>query len=158
MILCDHSIETLIDNNTIGVEPKPDAEQIQPASLDVRVGEKYYDALVDQYVETADDEIRLHPHHPYLGTTVERIELPNDIAAQLTGRSSVGRKGVIIHKTAGWIDPGFRGKITLEMMNFGNETVTFDVGERVGQLVFFKLDGESRGYDGQYQDQNGISK
>jgi dCTP deaminase len=101
------------------------------------------------------EEHKLIPGKRYLGHTKETIGLPNDIAAQLAGRSSIGRQGVIVHKTAGWIDPGFEGDITLELMNFGSEPVDLQAGERIAQLVFFKLDYPSEGYDGSYQNQSG---
>lgn len=157
MILSDKTIERYIDLDYIGVDPKPAPVQIQPASLDVRIGDRLYD--VDNNDSTMSPlRHYIKPGVRYLAHTDERIELPNDIAAQLAGRSSIGRKGLIIHKTAGWIDPGFRGQITLEIMNLGAEPVKIDVGERVGQLVFFPLDAPSVGYDGGYQDQMGPTK
>jgi dCTP deaminase len=100
----------------------------------------------------------LEPGVRYLGETEESVRLPNDVAAQLAGRSSIGRLGVIVHKTAGWVDPGFQGSITLELMNLGDEPVHLEAGERVAQLVFFKLDERSSGYDGNYQNQSGATK
>lgn len=137
MILPDKVIRTAIDRGTIGVDPAPDDVQIQPASLDVRL----------------DEAVTLRPMTPEMPLTRERVELPNDVAALMTGRSSVARKKVIVHKTAGWIDPGFRGQIMLEMLNLGDEVVDFDEGARVAQLIFMSLTGESDGYKGQYQNQ-----
>lgn len=156
MILSDTTIETLIEEGTIGVSPGIEDEQIQPASLDVRLGRQLYDVEQDMTMVDEDD-LLLRPGATYIGHTMDYVELPNNIAAMLTGRSSVGRKGVIIHKTAGWIDPGFEGQVTLEMYNFSEESITFDVGSRIGQLVFFAMDTESSGYDGQYQQQTGIT-
>lgn len=152
MILSDTTIRNRIEEGDIVVTPEPTEEQFQPASLDVRMGDQVYHPESDLY-EDCDDVVRVFPDDPILCTTLDEVQLPNDVAAQLTGRSSVGRRGVIIHKTAGWIDPGFRGNITLEVYNFSDEVQTFEVGERVGQLVFFQLDRASTGYDGQYQDQ-----
>ena len=156
-ILSDKAIRKFVRNNRIGIEPEPAGEQFQPASLDVRIGSEIYNPELDQYYD-CDDEITLMPGKRILGTTQERIELPIDLAAQLAGRSSVGRDGVIVHKTAGWIDPGFRGQITLELYNFCDEPYVLDVGERVAQLVFFQLDQPSSGYDGHYQDQDGVEE
>lgn len=157
MILSDKTIEELIENGRIDIEPDITDEQIQPASLDVRLGEECFET-VNSRMRHSTGEHAFQPSVPYLCETLERISLPNDIAAQLTGRSSVGRQGVIVHKTAGWIDPGFDGTITLEIMNFSTQTVSFEYGERIAQLVFFKLDKPSRGYDGQYQHQDGIQR
>lgn len=160
MILSDHSIEEHLKyphlSETVGVDPDPTDEQIQPASLDVRLGDELYHFDFDRSIERENHT--LHPGQRYLGHTKETIDLPNHIAAQLAGRSSVGRRGVIVHKTAGWIDPGFTGEITLELMNLGDEPVDLREGERVAQLVFFELDSPSSGYDGHYQGQEGATE
>lgn len=156
MILSDRTIAEYIEQGKIEVEPSVEPEQVQPASLDVRLGDEMYNQNDDVLIESVGETIGFMPGVPYRVPTMDRIKLPDDIAALLTGRSSVGRQGVIIHKTAGWIDPGFEGTITLEVLNFSNELVNFNVGDRIGQLVFFKLDQPSQGYDGQYQGQEGI--
>jgi len=156
MILADSSIEEALSIGDIGIEPEPTEEQIQPASLDVRLGKKLYE--FDRGYSVNSNQHRIQPGKRYLAETKEEVELPNHIAAQLAGRSSVGRQGVIVHKTAGWIDPGFKCSITLELMNLGDEPVDFQAGERIAQLVFFKLDYPSRGYDGHYQEQSGPTK
>jgi len=153
MILSDKSIERELSLGDLEVNPFPDAEQIQPASLDVTLGEWFIDPTTGD--EFQKDEVTLEPGDTLLGTTVEIIGLPNDLAAQLTGRSSVGRLFVTIHQTAGWLDPGWRGQVTLEISNDGNEEQVLTPGDRVGQLVFFPLDQASRGYKGQYQGQMG---
>lgn len=153
MILSDQSIRDCVYGDVIVVDPLPEEEQIQPASLDVRLGEKLYHFDGDKSVKATQHQ--LQPGERYLGHTVETVELPNYIAAQLAGRSSIGRQGIIVHKTAGWIDPGFSGEITLELMNLGNEPVDLKTGKRIAQLVFFKLDSPSSGYDGGYQGQRG---
>lgn len=160
MILSDKTIRQHLDHprltESISADPQPTEEQIQPASLDVRLGREVYSFLRDRSVKRS--EHKLHPGERYLGHTKETIDLPNNIAAQLAGRSSIGRQGVIVHKTAGWIDPGFTGEITLELMNLGNEPVELEEGERVAQLVFFPLDMPSSGYDGSYQQQEGATQ
>lgn len=157
MILSDHSIRDGIYGDLIGVDPEPTEEQVQPASLDVRLG-KHFAFPETGGSWTEDDVIVLEPGERYLGTTEETIDLPDHIAAQLAGRSTVGRMGIIVHKTAGWIDPGFTGEITLELMNFGSEEQSLDIGQRVAQLVFFPLDRPSSGYDGHYQGQEGATE
>lgn len=163
MILSDKTIESLIRSDQIKIRPPIVDEQIQPASLDVRLGRELINKqtmeICDYHRPGVDKQyLTVLPGVFYLGTTLDRVELPNDIAAQLVGRSSIGRKGVVVHKTAGWIDPGFRGQITLEIYNFSDEPVELAIGSRVGQLVFFPLDQASRGYDGQYQDQAGVQQ
>jgi len=133
------------------VDPLPTNEQYQPASLDVRLDGIIYDCETEEYIE--NDTLTFTPQKRYLAQTKECISLPNDIAAQLAGRSTVGRMGVVIHKTAGWIDPSFRGHVTLEIMNLGTKPVTFTANTRIGQLVFMQLDEPSDGYDGQYDAQ-----
>jgi dCTP deaminase len=156
MILSEYSIEQKIADGYIGVNPPPNDDQYQPASLDVRLGDEVYHFDGDYRVNSPQH--RLQPNERYLGHTKETISLPKNIAAQLAGRSSIGRQGVIVHKTAGWIDPGFEGEITLELMNLGDEPVDLKSGERVAQLVFFVLDQPSGGYDGSYQGQSGATE
>lgn len=159
MILPDTAIRRAIANGYIGVEPQIRKQQIQPASLDVRLGAELVRAETGESVSlTRDGNLVVEPHTAYLGHTYDKISLPKDIAAQLTGRSSVGRQGVLIHKTAGWIDPGFEGQVTLEIYNLSNEAAIFDIGERIGQLVFFRLSAPSQGYDGKYQGQTGATE
>jgi dCTP deaminase len=158
MILSDHTIRSAIGSERIGVDPIPHSDQIQPASLDLRLGSEFAELTEYGDLNYERDEIPLVPSVRYLGHTKETIDLPDDLAAQLAGRSSIGRRGIIVHKTAGWIDPGFSGQITLELMNLGDETVTLESGERVAQLVFFPLDEPSSGYDGSYQGQKGATE
>lgn len=158
MILSDRTIDKYLTSGKIYVEPNTDVDQLQPCSLDVRMGEHLYDFYRDEEYDYSDGVVLLEPWTFYIGHTLDHIYLPKDIAAQLTGRSSVGRRGVVIHKTAGWIDAGFEGQITLEIFNFSLDPVEIDVGERVGQLVFFPTDRPTMGYDGQFQGQEGITK
>jgi len=151
-ILSDGTIKECLSSGTIDVYPRPAESQIQPASLDVTLDNKLYDCAADTMLE--QDQFTLEPYKRYLGQTKERISLPNDIAAQLAGRSTVGRMGIIVHKTAGWIDPEFTGTITLELMNLRDDPVMLSHGDRIAQLVFLWLDRQSSGYDGQYQAQS----
>jgi len=145
------------ETGDIGCDPLPTEEQIQPASLDVRLGNEFAELARGDEFKFEREKLTLKPGVRYLGHTKEIIDLPNDIAAQLAGRSSIGRRGVIVHKTAGWIDPGFKGQITLELMNLGDGEVVLEEGERIGQLVFSKLDQPSSGYEGGYQGQTGAT-
>lgn len=156
MLLNDMEITRRLDVD-INVEPEIELDQIQPASLDVRLGDEAYSPELGVYRD--GDTLLIEPGEFVLGTTLEHIELPNDVAAQLTGRSSIGRQGIVVHATAGWIDPGFRGQITLEIYNMSHETVALERGSRVAQLVFFQMISPAdEPYDGQYQDQVGVEQ
>lgn len=153
MILNDSKIEEYIDNGKITVDPLLDRdEQIQPASLDVRI-DGFIEIPSTRTKKEFKDEVVIPPRTPVQGWTLERVEFDTDIAALFTGRSSVGRQGIIVHKTAGWLDPGFKGQIKLEIYNFNYFPVKFEVGERVAQLIFMPTMEDSEGYDGQYQGQ-----
>lgn len=155
MILNDHAIAGIIQNEDLYIRPKPRPPQVQPASLDVML----------------DEDVELRPGETSQPLTKEYFEFPDNLAALLTGRSSVARKQCIVHKTAGWIDPGFDGQIKFEMKNLMDpddndaEVRRFEEGKRVGQLIFFPLidyhafkrleflTSASSPYDGQYQNQ-----
>ncbi len=156
MLLSDRIIQRKIDEGAITVEPYPEPEQFQPASLDVRLSDELYNINTETHLTNVGGSVRLEPGVPYLGTTIETVGVPDTIAAYLTGRSTIARKGVAVHITAGWIDPGFEGQITMEMYNFSNHPVTLQAYDRVAQLAFFSMPvAASDGYDGQYQDQDG---
>ena len=158
-ILSDESILARLDSGSISVTPEVRADQVQPASLDIRLGGSYSNEHTGEVYENRD-EVVIEPFTFYLATTRDRITLPADLSAMVSGRSSLARKGLIIHTTAGWIDAGFEGEITLEVFNFGLEPVVLEPGKRVGQLVFFEMDrpaacpyGEKG--DAKYQGQSG---
>lgn len=162
MILSDSSILERLESWDIACESLlwyEIREQVGPASLDFRLGNtfKIYrksrqtvidsKAWVDydhvETIELADgDKFVLHPGDFVLGVTAEKIKIPYDLVARCEGRSSIGRLGVIIHSTAGFIDPGFSGTITLEMTNINELPVALYVGMRIGQFAFEKIDGE----------------
>jgi dCTP deaminase len=154
-MLSDRDLTERISQGSIKIEPllEPDL-QIQPASIDLRLG---YEFLTFNWTQTAlidpmdpstfnglttlvklDESQRfiVHPGEFVLGTTLERLEVPSDLVGQLDGRSSLGRLGIIIHSTAGFIDPGFIGNVTLEISNLGNIAVALYPGMRVCQLSF----------------------
>lgn len=151
MIWCKNTIR---DRMAERIEPEPVEPQFQPASLDLRIGGELYDPTNDEFF----DELTFKPGRFYIGHTLDYVEMPTDVAGVLTGRSSVGRNGVVVHCTAGFIDPSFCGQITLEICNFSGEEVTFQEGDRVCQLFFMQLDEATDGYDGQYQGQQGITR
>jgi len=154
MVLSDRAIRRLVEEGRIGIEPY-DATLMQPSSLDVRVDRlfrvfrnsryPYIDVKLEQeelteLVEVAADEaFILHPGEFVLGSTLERVRLPDDLVARLEGKSSLGRLGLLIHSTAGFIDPGFDGHVTLELSNVANLPITIYPSMKIGQLSFMQL-------------------
>ena len=165
----------MVESGEIVVEPSPDMEtQLQPASLDVHLSNEFKtiesgtvldmkDGIQSDNASIPKDAIeevytkkyRLEPGEFVLASTEEYIEVPNGFVCRVEGRSSIGRLAVDVHATAGFVDPGFKGNITLEISN-KNETnpVILRAGRRFAQLVFEKTDGKSKhAYDGKYQNQ-----
>jgi len=154
-ILSDKHIKEYLEKGLIGIDPldNPDI-QIQPSSVDLRIGNEFkgfkiirkpcIDPMdksdIASYMESfyiADGEpFIIHPGEFALATTHETIKLPDNLVARVEGRSSMGRLGVTMHVTAGYIDPGFEGKITLEISNIGKMPVALYTGQRVCQIVF----------------------
>jgi dCTP deaminase len=176
MLLSDRDIRTQIEAGRIGLEPL-NMELIQPSSMDVRLdrffrlfdNHKYpfidprqqQDDLT-RFVEVDKDEaFILHPGEFVLGSTFEFVTLPNDIAARLEGKSSLGRLGLLTHSTAGFVDPGFQGHVTLELSNTATLPIKLWPGMKIGQLCFFQLSSESENpygsskYGSRYQGQRG---
>ena len=154
MVLSDRVIRRLIEAGQIGIDPY-DETLMQPSSLDVRVDTlfrvfrnsryPYIDVKAEQeelteLVEvTGDEPFILHPGEFVLGSTLERVTLPDDLVARLEGKSSLGRLGLLIHSTAGFIDPGFDGHVTLELSNVANLPITIYPGMKIGQLSFVQM-------------------
>jgi dCTP deaminase len=154
MVLSDRTIRRLIDEGRIEIEPYAD-ELLQPSSVDVRV-DRYFRVFrnsrypyidvkkpmeeLTELVEARDeDPFILHPGEFVLGSTLERIALPDDLVARLEGKSSLGRLGLLIHSTAGFIDPGWDGHVTLELSNVANLPITIYYGMPIGQISFVQL-------------------
>jgi len=154
MVLSDSAIRRLVEAGRIGIEPY-DPTLMQPSSLDVRVDRlfrvfrnsryPYIDVKAEQeglteLVEVEDTEpFILHPGEFVLGSTLERVTLPDDLVARLEGKSSLGRLGRLIHATAGFIDPGFDGHVTLELSNVASLPITLYPGMRIGQISFLAM-------------------
>ena len=154
VLLSDRDIRKSIDAGDLGIEPF-DAELIQPSSVDVRMdgyfrvfnNSKYthIDPKLNQdeltsLVEVEDGEgFVLHPGEFVLASTLEKFTLPAHLAGRLEGKSSLGRLGLLTHSTAGFIDPGFSGYITLELSNVANLPITLWPGMKVGQLALFQM-------------------
>lgn len=167
MILSDKTIMTMLENHTLSIEPL-EKEQIQPASVDIRLGRTFsmiedssagilpLDSQVTYKTITADTYLLL-PGQFVLASTMEYVELPDNLTAFVEGRSSLGRLGLFI-QNAGWVDPGFKGEITLELFNANRCAIELRSGRRVGQLVFAKMDDTAlHPYRGKYQGQKGAT-
>ena len=151
MILSDRSLKERIESGDIGIEPY-DPDLIQPASIDIRLANTFlvFRNIKGPFIDTrepADDLMELvevptdgamyvHPHEFVLGATLEKVTVPNDLVARLEGRSSLGRLGIVIHSTAGFIDSGFSGTVTLEISNLANLPIALYPGMRIGQISF----------------------
>ena len=179
MILSDADIARRLAEGSLAIEPLDDPDiQIQPASVDLRLGRTFLEFQhanipcihpnseqeVEEYVEEVDvgedGEYVLHPGDFVLGTTHERVEIPDDLIAHVEGRSSLGRLAIVVHATAGLADPGYQGQITLELSNLGRAPVSLTPGMRISQLTFTELKtpadrpyGTERG--SKYQGQSG---
>jgi dCTP deaminase len=154
VLLSDRDITAELDAGRVVLDPH-DPAMVQPSSVDVRLdrffrlfdNHKYavIDPAQDQpdltrLVEVEGDEpFVLHPGEFVLGSTFEQVTLPDDIAARLEGKSSLGRLGLLTHSTAGFIDPGFSGHVTLELSNVATLPITLWPGMKIGQMCFFRL-------------------
>jgi dCTP deaminase len=176
VLLSDRDIRAEIQSGRVGLDPFEES-MIQPSSVDVRldryfrVFENHKYPFIDPAVEQpdltraiateGDEPFVLHPGEFVLASTFEVITLPDDIAGRLEGKSSLGRLGVLTHSTAGFIDPGFSGHITLELSNVANLPVTLHPGMKIGQLCLFRLSSPaehpygSAKYGSRYQGQRG---
>jgi len=176
MVLSDAAIRRLIEAGRIGIDPY-DASLMQPSSLDVRVDRYFRVFRNSRYpyidVKQAQEELTelvevedggpfiLHPGEFVLGSTLERVRLPDDLVARLEGKSSLGRLGLLIHSTAGFIDPGWDGHVTLELSNVANLPITIYPAMKIGQLSFMELNEPaerpygSGGLGSKYQGQRG---
>lgn len=179
MILSDVDIRRRLQQGDLRIEPMADPElQIQPASVDLRLSDEFIvqqpaqvaclDAKEPESLAAAACRTRvaqegsfiLHPGQFALGSTLESVSIPSDLVARVDGRSSIGRMAIVVHATAGFIDPGFRGQITLELANLGAIPVRLYPGMRLAQIVLYQLStaaqhpyGAARGSN--YQDQQG---
>ena len=154
MILSDTDLRAAVKTGRLGIDPFEN-ELVQPSSIDVRLDRRFRVFNNQKYthidpaarqddltapVEVASDEpFVLHPGEFVLASTLEVITLPADLAARLEGKSSLGRLGLLTHSTAGFIDPGFSGHVTLELSNVANLPITLWPGMKIGQLCLFKL-------------------
>jgi dCTP deaminase len=176
MILSDHTIREEIASGRIEIDPF-DESCVQPSSVDLHVDavfrvfhnarypyidvKRSMEGLTEVVEMKDDDPFILHPGEFVLGATKERIRLPDDLVARLEGKSSLGRLGLLIHSTAGYVDPGWNGYLTLELSNVANLPITIYAGMKIGQISFFRLTTAadapygSAGAGSKYQGQRG---
>jgi dCTP deaminase len=156
MVLSDRTIRAEIEAGRLVFEPY-DPALIQPSSVDVRVDRRFrvfnnarypyidvrqpMDDLTELMTVDKDEPFILHPGEFVLGQTLERVRLPEDLVARLEGKSSLGRMGLLIHSTAGFVDAGFEGHLTLELSNVANLPITIYHGMPIGQISFMRMDG-----------------
>jgi dCTP deaminase len=176
VLLSDRDIRAELDAKRVALEPF-DASMIQPSSIDVRL-DRFFRTFENHrypHIDPAEDQpdltrmvepigeepFILHPGEFVLGSTYEVVTLPDDVAARLEGKSSLGRLGLLTHSTAGFIDPGFSGHVTLELANVANLPIKLWPGMKIGQLCFFRLSSPaehpygSDKYGSRYQGQRG---
>ena len=153
MILSDRTIREQVEAGRIVIDPF-DPDCVQPSSVDLHVDAEFRVFRNNRYpfidvkqaqdltelVEVKPDEaFILHPGEFVLGSTLERVAIPDDLVARLEGKSSLGRLGLLIHSTAGYVDPGWDGYLTLELSNVANLPITIYPGMKIGQISFFQL-------------------
>ncbi len=154
MIFSDRTIKKAIGTGRITIDPYEE-EMVQPSSIDIRcdenfrVFENHRYALIDpktsqanlttSVTATEDHPFILHPGEFVLGSTLEAVGLPDDVVARLEGKSSLGRLGLLIHSTAGFIDPGFAGQVTLELSNVANLPIAIYPRMKIGQISFYEM-------------------
>lgn len=178
MVLSDRDIKSELEAGRIVIEPL-DLDDVQPASVDVRLGSNfrifrnsrhtYIDPrnaqpdLTETVVVPEGEAFVLHPGQFALGTTLERVGLPDDVLGKLEGKSTLGRLGLMIHSTAGYVDPGWQGELTLELSNVATLPIMLWPGMRIGQLSFERMSSPverpygSAGLGSHYQGQMGAT-
>ena len=176
MLLSDRDIKAELESGRIALEPH-DPDMVQPSSIDVRLDRffRLFDNHKYPYIDPAEDQpeltrlvevdpgesLILHPGEFVLGSTYEQVTLPDDVAARLEGKSSLGRLGLLTHSTAGFVDPGFSGHVTLELSNVATLPIKLWPGMKIGQMCFFRLSSPaekpygSADYKSRYQNQRG---
>jgi dCTP deaminase len=156
VVLSDRTIRQEIDSGRIVIDPF-EPSNVQPSSVDVRVDRQFrvfhnarypyidvrqpMDDLTELVEVSGEEPFILHPGEFVLGQTLERVTLPDDLVARLEGKSSLGRLGLLIHSTAGFVDSGFSGNLTLELSNVANLPITIYHGMPIGQISFMRMDG-----------------
>ena len=154
-VLSDGTIRRLVADGRVVIDPW-DPDMVQPASVDLRLGDSFRvfhnhlapaidldrppEHLTELIVIDPDKSFVIHPGEFVLGATLERVQLPDDVVARIEGKSSLGRLGLIVHATAGFVDPGFEGTLTLEITNLTRIPIILWPGKPIAQLSFMALD------------------
>ena len=174
-VLADRDIRAELESGRVAIRPYDPAD-LQPSSVDLHLDRSFRVFRNNRYpfidvrspqpdltelLRVADDEpFVLHPGEFVLGQTLEWVELPDDLVARLEGKSSLGRLGLLIHSTAGYVDPGWKGNLTLELSNVANLPIALYYGMRIGQISFFRMSSPverpygSAGLGSKYQGQS----
>lgn len=174
-VLSDRDIRAEIESGRVRIDPY-DPVDLQPSSVDLHLDDSFRVFRNNRYpyidvrdlqpdltelIHVGEDEaFILHPGEFVLGQTLEWVELPDDLVARLEGKSSLGRLGLLIHSTAGYVDPGWKGTLTLELSNVANLPITLYYGMRIGQISFFRMSSPvdrpygSAGLGSKYQGQS----
>ena len=153
-VLSDRDIRAAIEAGQVVIRPYDPAD-LQPSSVDLHLDHSFrvfrnnrypfidvrqkQPDLTELLTVKADEPFILHPGEFVLGQTLEWVELPNDLVARLEGKSSLGRLGLLIHSTAGYVDPGWKGNLTLELSNVANLPIALYFGMKIGQISFFRM-------------------
>ena len=174
-VLADRDIRVELETGRVKIEPYDPAD-LQPSSVDLHLDRRFrvfrnhtmpvidvkqnLEELTELVEIDPDGVFILHPGEFVLGATAERVKLPTDLVARLEGKSSLGRLGLLIHSTAGYVDPGWRGNLTLELSNVANLPIALYYGMRIGQISFFRMSSPverpygSQGLGSKYQGQS----
>jgi len=136
MILSDRDIRIAIESKEIEISPMPFDDAFQPSSIDLRLGEGF---LSINGTTLGDETLTVQPNSFVLASTLENIELSSSLVAKLEGKSSIGRKGIFVHVTAGYVDPGWKGRLTLEIYNASSEPYVLQSGNKICQIRFMRL-------------------
>lgn len=167
-MLSDGTIRALLDNRTLVIDPPPTPQMIQPASVDLTLGASFCvlswrGRRTETILLDSDGYFELNSHECALACTAETVELPGHIMARVEGKSTWGRRFLMIHSTAGFIDPGFRGQITLELKNLSPMPLKLPIYQPIAQISFDYLDAPalrpygSPGLGSKYQGQTGVT-
>lgn len=140
MILCDLDIANELSND-LKIIPKPNEENIQPCSVDLHLGDELK-TIHGKSIDILHDSYKLKPYEFLLGSTLEYVEIPHHLCAMVDGRSSIGRLGVLVHISAGFVDAGFCGNITLEIKNLSDKEFELESGMSICQLLLIALTGK----------------
>jgi dCTP deaminase len=174
-VLADRDIRSRLESGSVVIDPY-DEDDLQPSSIDLHLDRSFrvfrnnryafidvreaQPDLTEMVTVGQDEAFILHPSEFVLGQTLEWVELPADLVARLEGKSSLGRLGLLIHSTAGYVDPGWRGNLTLELSNVSNLPIALYPGMRIGQISFLELSSPvdrpygSAGLGSKYQGQS----